>query len=398
MAEGHGTTELPKISAQRKKVPLMTRRRFLATTIGTLAGHAVLDILGIDEKLGSQGFYTKNKSKSLAQLAENPLRAEKNSIETRLDTVNNILSLPLFSAERDEAETAFADASMDSIENIDSALSITHNDGDRESNRFRLLTKRFDLNQKGHEGKTPLSEELQNWATEWGIGPNNLTMSIEAYPYALAVIKQLMPLLREDMHHDTDPRLLTLTPGGMAAQFAKETRGLIGIGAGQAISQINTEKDAFPTAIEDLGLLTQWLHEDFGLAYKPENIPGSLWPKGHLSGGAIGPQHMTDRARELYSINKSYGLLLNIFDPIDSYVLSHELLAQRIVFDDGSIREGFVQGDGEQTLYGLSKWNADENQYNFVYDADEDFKKRFMNDLPTTPDIRKVAIKHPQHA
>lgn len=170
--------------------------------------------------------------------------------------------------------------------------------------------------------------------------------------------------------------------------------GLVFIGGRNAIDQVNTDPDWFPSGIDDLKKIAGRLQAQTGLPYLKyvDTIPGSEWTAGSGSGGAFGMQFegpmavmMTDKYDQA---NGRLGYKyppMNIFEPFMGTVLCTLFLSSEFEFRHGGAdkKAGFFvpgyrsTGSDDYKIAVLEKWNPYAPEDRRALDAGYDYYGNF---------------------
>lgn len=307
----------------------------------------------------------------------------------QVNTLQQILASPLFSAERSALEKSYASQAK-GLEDIDRGFWVIQS----QELRARLLDLRHQLRQAGHPLLISLPEAQARWAKNYqflpglGIHPETLAACLDSYPVARRAIASLRDQLRPDLKDQAiSIDDLMINPGGMAALSCYETGwdlgtnlsyGFSNIGGNLAALEIN--QTYLPTALNSLNVLALRLRADTGLYYHLGNIIGSERgnPALNASGGAIGMQFMPDNALRLYDLLSEAGFKFNPFHLQSSLVAAWVFLARQEIFEGGGIRYGYRRNFPVESRLALAKWNPLTPQINSVYKAAVNYFDNFL--------------------
>lgn len=300
--------------------------------------------------------------------------------------LNNILSLPLKSKERQGAEENYFlrvselaktnIAPPELLKFIDNGfLAVTD-----ENLRAYLLDVRYKLRQEGCPNLKKLSQEEINWSLEQGLHPENLGVAIDARRDLLNKLRPFYEKNRDKFFSDFRPDIVTkvgveqiskdeygkidlndlfISAGGMAKLVSTESRiitnetltvqghtfkyafagkdyAFANIGRGTALEQTNKKNAGY------LSSLVEATNKDSGFWFNPKNIPGSIPRESNLKGiaqqiitgggtdvygGAIGgSQIMPETAYLNYIYMKdTYGIEINPFSLMGATEMAYEI-------------------------------------------------------------------------
>lgn len=393
--------------------PRFSRRKVLAglgaAGLGALAGWALNKPKqpSPDKEEVFLAPHSTNTSTSVSSATPEPitplptLTPETKSFEPPSDNVllNEILALPLDSSDRLAAEEFYVRRAQ-TKEQIDKGFWVIDNQDLRE----KLLTERYKLRQKDPGNIFAKDTDLIGWTAKNDVNNEVLGMCFDTYSKAGDIIGSVQKYLKtqggvieiEGIKYSLDtsinPANLMINPGGLSALVCDETTNFTNIGQKSALSQINSDKDAFPSAPGDLVKLCEHLTQDTGLKFQPENIPGSSRgdPKLNLSGGAIGLQFMPNQALALNEILGKANFKFNPFDPESALIGAWLYLAlqKEAIGKDGEIviRKGYRLGNDESSQQArqeaLMTWNPYKKEVTHILKVANLFYDQFIKPNP----------------
>ncbi len=315
--------------------------------------------------------------------------------------LNNILSQKAGSREREVSEVNYLNFLSKNLskDRIDKGLWVISN----IKLRHDLIALRYQLRPLDQKDLLNKNSDLMKWYQNNSIHPEILGICLDSYPKARKVLQDIQTAFKKEggnfnfegtflysLDLNENIQNMMINPGGMATLVARETSGFTNIGSGEAVLQINTDTEAFPTAVEDLRKLCQKLEGDTGLEFSKNfnHVPGSQ--RGdiskNLSGGAIGLQFMPNQALALYEIMQKAGYKFNPFDPTSAVIGAWVFLAlekQGLGFK-GSIlttTHSYTVGESSQVEHyrkeALASWNNSATEIDSVLIAANEFFAKF---------------------
>lgn len=399
-------------SEQPQKANEISRREFLRKFTATGAGAlfassflsacAELDEKPADEKPEKVEYQEANSNLKKIHETENMPNLGK-----IVETADLFMDYPPQSEERERIELDLVTELAEDSTPSDVLLSLQALSTVQARNRaLNLLFEKRQAGEMAEFGFQPLSDEKIDWAEENDIDPLTLSIAEDCFIPSLVIFEAAPHRFLEAVPEEKRQKIIEKNklphripnPGFIAKLLMTETSGWRNIGTVPAVTQINTDPDLFPTAVNDLKSIANKFSRYIPYKKHLDTLPGSIKTEDSLSGGAIGPQIMPNNALQFVKwydeannkLRKKYPSP-NPFDIYTGTILAYLFVASEFkarhakvdeygthpqVYDE-IVRPGYNREEKEKIEESAAKWNPDADQIRKISEAGKGYEKNF---------------------